>query len=195
MAFAIAASFAACKGKTDTTTTNSVAVDTTGDYQRRLADTAATITSTPVNDDTIVTSDGGTYVKVDPATERVAPKSNASASTRKRTAGSTSRAGTTPRKSRSGSGTASSGSGTASTGGSGTSTSEEPAVTPQPEEKKGWSNAAKGAVIGGAGGAVTGAIISKKKGKGAIIGGVVGAAGGYILGRKKDKKASRDTTY
>jgi outer membrane lipoprotein SlyB len=68
-------------------------------------------------------------------------------------------------------------------------------VTPQPEEKKGWSNAAKGAVIGGAGGAVTGAIISKKKGKGAIIGGVVGAAGGYILGRKKDKKASRDTTY
>jgi hypothetical protein len=58
-------------------------------------------------------------------------------------------------------------------------------------QKKGWSKAAKGAVIGGAAGAVTGAVISKKKGKGAIIGGVVGAAGGYILGRSKDKKDGR----
>lgn len=58
----------------------------------------------------------------------------------------------------------------------------------QAEEKKGWSNAAKGAVIGGGAGAVGGAIISKKKGKGAIIGGVLGAAGGYIIGRHKDKK-------
>jgi hypothetical protein len=46
-------------------------------------------------------------------------------------------------------------------------------------------------VIGGVGGAVAGAVISKKKGKGAIIGGVVGAAGGYILGRSKDKKDGR----
>ncbi len=59
------------------------------------------------------------------------------------------------------------------------------------EKKKGWSNAAKGAVIGGGAGAVGGAIISKKKGKGAVIGGVLGAAGGYIIGRKKDKN---DTT-
>ena len=58
-------------------------------------------------------------------------------------------------------------------------------------QKKGWSKAAKGAVIGGASGAVVGAIVSKKKGKGAIIGGVVGAAGGYILGRSKDKKDGR----
>ncbi|HUS01014.1 MAG TPA: YMGG-like glycine zipper-containing protein [Chitinophagaceae bacterium] len=57
--------------------------------------------------------------------------------------------------------------------------------------KKGWSKAAKGAVIGGASGAVVGAVISKNKGKGAIIGGVVGAAGGYILGRSKDKKDGR----
>lgn len=56
------------------------------------------------------------------------------------------------------------------------------------EEKKGWSNAAKGAVIGGGAGAIGGAIISKKKGKGAVIGGVLGAAGGYIIGRNKDKK-------
>ena len=69
-------------------------------------------------------------------------------------------------------------------GGTGTSTS-----TTEPEKKKeGWNNSTKGAVIGGASGAVLGAIISKKKGKGAIIGGVIGAAGGYILGRKKDKK-------
>jgi uncharacterized protein YcfJ len=43
-------------------------------------------------------------------------------------------------------------------------------------------------LIGAGAGAVTGAVISKKKGKGAIIGGVVGATGGYLLGRHKDKK-------
>lgn len=60
---------------------------------------------------------------------------------------------------------------------------------PQPEEKKkGWNKATQGAVIGGATGAVGGAIISKKKGLGAVVGGVVGAAGGYILGKKMDKK-------
>jgi hypothetical protein len=57
--------------------------------------------------------------------------------------------------------------------------------------KKGWSHAAKNAVIGGVGGAVVGAVVSKKKGKGAVIGGVLGAAGGYILGRSKDKKEGR----
>jgi len=57
--------------------------------------------------------------------------------------------------------------------------------------RRGWSHAAKDATIGGVGGAVTGAIISKKKGKGAIIGGVIGATGGYILGRSKDKKEGR----
>ena len=57
--------------------------------------------------------------------------------------------------------------------------------------KKGWSSRAKGAVIGGVGGAVVGAAVSKKKGKGAIIGGVVGAAGGYIIGNEKDKKTGR----
>lgn len=76
-------------------------------------------------------------------------------------------------------------SGTVSTG-TGT---EMPTPTAEPvkKEKEGWSKATKGAVIGGVGGAVAGAILSKKKGKGAIIGGVIGAAGGYILGRKKDK--------
>ncbi len=58
-------------------------------------------------------------------------------------------------------------------------------------DKKGWSKAAQGAVIGGATGAVGGAIISKKKGTGAAIGAAVGAAGGYIIGREKDKKDGR----
>jgi hypothetical protein len=58
-------------------------------------------------------------------------------------------------------------------------------------KKKGWSNKAKGAVIGGAVGAVGGAIISKHKGTGAVVGGVVGAAGGYIIGNQKDKKENK----
>ena len=41
--------------------------------------------------------------------------------------------------------------------------------TTTPVQKKGWSNAAKGATIGGVGGAVTGAILSKKKKKGVFF--------------------------
>ena len=63
------------------------------------------------------------------------------------------------------------------------------------QKDKGWSNAAKDATIGGVGGAVVGAVISKKKGKGAIIGGILGAAGGYILGRKKDNADAKDVKY
>ena len=73
-----------------------------------------------------------------------------------------------------------------STSNSGTSTS-----TTKSTKKKGWSKAAQGAVIGGAAGAVGGAIISKHKGTGAAIGAAVGAAGGYIIGRNKDKKEGR----
>ena len=73
----------------------------------------------------------------------------------------------------------------ASSGGNGTTT-----TTTQTQQKKGISKAAKGAIIGGVGGAVTGAVISKDA-KGAAIGGAVGAAGGYIIGRKKDKKDGR----
>ena len=61
---------------------------------------------------------------------------------------------------------------------------------PVENKKKGISDAAKGAAIGGIGGAVAGAVIGKNA-KGAILGGVVGAAGGYILGRAKDKKSGR----
>ena len=57
--------------------------------------------------------------------------------------------------------------------------------------KKGMSSAAKGAIIGGAAGAVGGAIIDKKSGRGAVIGGVAGAGAGYVIGRDKDKKSGR----
>lgn len=63
-------------------------------------------------------------------------------------------------------------------------------VASQPE-KKGWSSAAKGAVIGAGAGAVTGILVDKKDGRGAAIGGVVGAGTGYIIGRQKDKQTGR----
>jgi len=86
--------------------------------------------------------------------------------------------GSTSTRNSSGSGVSNSGSGTV-------------AQAPAPAKKEGWSKAAKGAAIGGASGAVIGAVVSKKKGKGAIIGGILGAGGGYVIGRSKDKKDGR----
>jgi hypothetical protein len=68
------------------------------------------------------------------------------------------------------------------------------ATAPEPAKKKGWSNTAKGAVIGAGVGAIGGAVISKDhRVKGAIIGGVIGAAAGagtgIILDHKKKKAA------
>jgi hypothetical protein len=63
-----------------------------------------------------------------------------------------------------------------------------PTATPQ-QQKKGWSNKAKGAVIGGVVGAGAGAIISKKdRWKGGVIGGVLGAGAGYGVGAILDNK-------
>ncbi len=45
-----------------------------------------------------------------------------------------------------------------------------------------------GAIAGGIVGAVTGALVSDKKGKGALIGGVVGAAGGAAIGNALDRQ-------
>lgn len=70
-----------------------------------------------------------------------------------------------------------------------------PAAVPVKKENTGWSNAAKGAVIGGVSGAVGGAIISKKKVQGAIVGGVIGAAGGYVLGKTKDNQQAIDNSH
>ncbi len=83
------------------------------------------------------------------------------------------------------------GSGKSTSASSNNSNSTANTTTTTTTRKKGWSNRAKGAVIGGAAGAVGGAIISKHKGTGAVIGGVVGAAGGYIIGNEKDKKNNR----
>lgn len=69
-----------------------------------------------------------------------------------------------------------------------TVTTTSTAVTPVPAKKKGWSNVAKGAVVGGVVGAGTGVAVSKNKVKGGIIGGVVGAAAGAGVGAILDKK-------
>lgn len=66
-------------------------------------------------------------------------------------------------------------------------------TTTTEQKRKGWSNTAKGAVIGAGVGAITGAAISKKKGEGAIIGGLAGAGvgagtGAIIDDSKKNKK-------
>jgi len=55
------------------------------------------------------------------------------------------------------------------------------------QEKKPMSKQAKGAIIGGAGGAVAGALIGKNVG-GAVIGGAIGAGGGYIVGNEAARR-------
>jgi len=58
--------------------------------------------------------------------------------------------------------------------------------------KRGWSSAAKGAVIGGVAGAAGGAIINKKnRAIGGVIGGILGAGAGYGIGRGIDKRNGR----
>lgn len=84
--------------------------------------------------------------------------------------------------------TASTNSGSSSN--TGTNTNSGTSTNSTNNEKKGISKAAKGAIIGGVGGAVTGAVIGKNA-KGAVIGGAVGATGGYIIGRSQDKKDGR----
>ena len=81
------------------------------------------------------------------------------------------------------------GGGTTTTTSSTSTASSGGGTTTTVNKKQGWSKSAKGAVIGGVGGAVAGAVIGK--GKGAIIGGVLGAAGGYVIGRGQDKKSGR----
>lgn len=59
----------------------------------------------------------------------------------------------------------------------------------QAQDRKGWSPQAKGAVIGGLGGAAAGAIIHKRnRPVGGIVGGVAGGAIGYGVGKHIDNK-------
>ncbi|HWZ35367.1 MAG TPA: glycine zipper domain-containing protein [Mucilaginibacter sp.] len=71
----------------------------------------------------------------------------------------------------------------------------------QAQQHKPMSSQAKGAIIGGAGGAVIGGIASHSAG-GALIGGAIGAGGGYIIGNehrrsveKKRRAAYREAYY
>jgi hypothetical protein len=58
--------------------------------------------------------------------------------------------------------------------------------------KKGWSRKAKGAVIGGGGGAIIGALINRNNRLvGGALGGAVGAGVGYIVGNELDRKHGR----
>ncbi|MEO7211381.1 YMGG-like glycine zipper-containing protein [Mucilaginibacter sp.] len=58
------------------------------------------------------------------------------------------------------------------------------------QEKKGISQQGKGAIIGGAGGAVAGALIGHNV-KGAVIGGAIGAGGGYIIGNEARRRQQK----
>jgi len=60
------------------------------------------------------------------------------------------------------------------------------------QEKKKISSQGKGAIIGGAGGAIAGGLIGHGV-KGALIGGAIGAGGGYIIGNetRKNKEKKR----
>lgn len=74
-------------------------------------------------------------------------------------------------------------------GGSLNSISQYPAKT---TVKKGWSRKAKGAAIGGGGGAILGAVINKNNRLvGGAIGGALGAGIGYVIGNELDKKHGR----
>nr|WP_294944362.1 YMGG-like glycine zipper-containing protein [uncultured Mucilaginibacter sp.] len=58
------------------------------------------------------------------------------------------------------------------------------------QTKKGLSQQGKGAIIGGAGGAVAGALIGHNV-KGAVIGGAIGAGGGYIIGNEARRRQEK----
>jgi hypothetical protein len=101
---------------------------------------------------------------------------------------------TAPEETKSGSTTTNSGGGNdvASNSGSSTTADAPAAGTGETAKDKGWSKSTKGAVIGGAGGAVLGAIINKKnRAAGAVIGGVLGAGVGYGVGKHKDNKTTQ----
>jgi uncharacterized protein YcfJ len=63
-------------------------------------------------------------------------------------------------------------------------------INAQAQDSKGISKQGKGAIIGGAGGAVAGALIGHSVG-GAVIGGAIGAGGGYIIGNEARKREQK----
>ena len=186
--FAAATIFAACSSNSDLDAQKDVIVtDTTGMYKSNYSTDVAEVTEeekAPVAPARVIRETRVVYVDRTPKAQKVVreaipvePVVTPVPQSQTQTQGS----GTTDNT-----GTVSTGTGT---------DMPTPTAEPVKKEKEGWSKATKGAVIGGVGGAVAGAILSKKKGKGAIIGGVIGAAGGYILGRKKDKADEAANEY
>lgn len=58
----------------------------------------------------------------------------------------------------------------------------------------GCSNAEKGAVVGGLGGAAVGGLVTGDT-AGAAVGGLIGAAGGYLLGKTADGRCRYRDQY
>ncbi|HEU4473144.1 MAG TPA: glycine zipper domain-containing protein [Flavisolibacter sp.] len=86
----------------------------------------------------------------------------------------------------------SSSSGSSASRSNGTVYNSESANTARAPQKKGWSKAAKGAVIGGVAGGAAGAVINKRnRVVGGVVGAVLGAGGGYAIGRGMDKRDGR----
>ncbi|OJV14667.1 MAG: hypothetical protein BGO21_18360 [Dyadobacter sp. 50-39] len=65
------------------------------------------------------------------------------------------------------------------------------APAPAARTKKKWSHTAKGAVVGAGTGAITGAIINKKRGEGALIGSLIGAGVGAGTGAIVDHSVKK----
>ncbi|GEO11447.1 YMGG-like glycine zipper-containing protein [Segetibacter aerophilus] len=185
-AFAIAAIFTACTSKPNPATdaASLMSTDTMSMDHNTSTDKSEDFTMNGVSD-TIVSGDGSRYVKVDP---NATVTKTVTTTTKTSTASAPRRATTTKTRASTGStGTSASTSGTGTESSTGTTT-----TTPTVAKKKGWSNSAKGAVIGAGTGAVAGAIIGKNKVKGAVIGGLAGAGGGFIVGKILDKKAEKN---
>jgi hypothetical protein len=65
------------------------------------------------------------------------------------------------------------------------------ASAPVATRKKGWNHTAKGAVVGAGTGAVTGALINKKRGEGALVGSLIGAGVGTATGAIVDNSQKK----
>lgn len=89
--------------------------------------------------------------------------------------------------------------GNAYTASSRSTTPSTPVSYASTQKKKKMGNVAKGAIIGAGVGAVTGAVVSKKKGQGAIVGGVLGAGAGAgvgaIINKKQQQKEKENVIF
>jgi|GEM_PF-968672 len=69
-----------------------------------------------------------------------------------------------------------------------TTTNAATAPAPTKKVRKGLGPTATGAIIGAGAGAITGAMVDKKKGEGAVVGGILGAGAGAGVGAIINKK-------